>query len=216
VNALLAFSRAVDWVTERIGRGVYWLLLAAVLISTLNALARYAFDIGSNAFLEAQWYLFAAVFTLGAGYVFLHDQHVRIDVVASRLPRKAQVWIDVIGIGVFLIPLCVFIVWTSLPSVGRAIETGEVSANPGGLIRWPLYVLVPIGFALLALQSASELFKRIAFLTGRGPDPHAKPEETDEEKLLHELQEEQQAREAREAAVAAANAPTAPTAGGRP
>jgi TRAP-type mannitol/chloroaromatic compound transport system permease small subunit len=204
VNALLTFSRGVDWITEHIGRGVYWLLLAAVLISTVNALVRYAFDIGSNAFLEAQWYLFAAVFTLGAGYVFLHDQHVRIDVLAGKLPRKAQVWIDVIGIAVFLIPLCVFIVWTSLPSLGRAIETQEVSANPGGLIRWPLYALVPIGFSLLALQSASELFKRIAFLAGAGPDPHAKPEETDEEKLLHELQHEQEEREAREAAAAAA------------
>jgi TRAP-type mannitol/chloroaromatic compound transport system permease small subunit len=215
VNALLAFSRGVDWVTERIGRGVYWLLLAAVLISTVNALVRYTFDIGSNAFLEAQWYLFAAVFTLGAGYVFLHDQHVRIDVLAGKLPRKVQVWIDVIGIGVFLIPLCIFIVWTSLPSVGRAIETGEVSANPGGLIRWPLYALVPIGFTLLALQSASELFKRIAFLAGAGPDPHAKPEETADEVFLHEMQREQEEREAREAAAALA-AKVGDTTGGRP
>ncbi|MCU0774948.1 MAG: TRAP transporter small permease subunit [Ideonella sp.] len=215
MNALLAFSRGVDWVTERIGRGVYWLLLAAVLISTVNALVRYTFDIGSNAFLEAQWYLFAAVFTLGAGYVFLHDQHVRIDVLAGKLPRKVQVWIDVIGIGVFLIPLCIFIVWTSLPSVGRAIETGEVSANPGGLIRWPLYALVPIGFTLLALQSASELFKRIAFLAGAGPDPHAKPEETADEVFLHEMQREQEEREAREAAAALA-AKVGDTTGGRP
>jgi TRAP-type mannitol/chloroaromatic compound transport system permease small subunit len=215
VNALLAFSRGVDWITEHIGRGVYWLLLAAVVISTVNALVRYTFDVGSNAFLEAQWYLFAAVFTLGAGYVFLHDQHVRIDVIASRMPRKAQVWVDVIGIALFLIPLCVFVVWTSLPSVGRAIETQEVSANPGGLIRWPLYVLVPIGFSLLALQSASELFKRIAFLAGAGPDPHAKPEETAEEMLLHELQQEQEAREAREAAaLVAQNNNNTP--GGRP
>lgn len=215
MNALLAFSRGVDWVTERIGRGVYWLLLAAVLISTVNALVRYTFDVGSNAFLEAQWYLFAAVFTLGAGYVFLHDQHVRIDVLAGKLPRKVQVWIDVIGIGVFLIPLCIFIVWTSLPSVGRAIETGEVSANPGGLIRWPLYALVPIGFSLLALQSASELFKRVAFLAGAGPDPHAKPEETADEVFLHEMQREQEEREAREAAAALA-ARAGDTTGGRP
>jgi TRAP-type mannitol/chloroaromatic compound transport system permease small subunit len=203
VNALLAFSRSVDWITERIGRSMYWLLLAAVLISTINALVRYLFDIGSNAYLEAQWYLFAAVFMLGAGYAFLHDQHVRIDVLSSRWSRKTQIWIDVIGIIVFLLPLCLFVIWTSLPSVQLAIETREVSANPGGLIRWPLYILVPIGFALLALQSLSELFKRIAFLTGAGPDPHAKPEETDEERLLKEMQEEAERKAAAEAAAAA-------------
>jgi TRAP-type mannitol/chloroaromatic compound transport system permease small subunit len=193
LNALLAYSRGVDWVTERIGRTVYWLLLAAVLISTVNALLRYAFDIGSNAWLELQWYLFAAMFMLGAGYVFLHDQHVRIDVVAGRLPRRMQVWIDVIGITLFLLPLCVFVAWTSLPSIGKAIDTMEVSANPGGLIRWPLYVLVPIGFALLSAQSLSELFKRIGFLAGRAPDPHAEPEKTEEEKLLEDLQAEAEA-----------------------
>jgi TRAP-type mannitol/chloroaromatic compound transport system permease small subunit len=204
VNALLAFSRGVDWMTERIGRSMYWLLLAAVLISTVNALVRYLFDIGSNAYLEAQWYLFAAVFMLGAGYVFLHDQHVRIDVVSSRLSRKTQIWIDVIGIGVFLIPLCLFVMWTALPSLRLAIETNEVSANPGGLIRWPLYILVPIGFGLLALQSLSELFKRVAFLTGAGPDPHAKPEESDEERLLKELQEEADRKAAAEEAASRA------------
>jgi TRAP-type mannitol/chloroaromatic compound transport system permease small subunit len=205
VNALLAFSRGVDWITERIGRTVYWLLLAAVVISTVNALMRYAFDIGSNAWLELQWYLFAAVFMLGAGYVFLHDQHVRIDVVASRLPRRVQVWIDVVGIVLFLLPLCVFVAWTSLPSIGKAIATMEVSANPGGLIRWPLYVLVPIGFGLLFVQSLSELFKRVAFLAGRGPDPHAKPEKTEEEKLLEDLKHEIEDQQAPSAA-----------AGGRP
>jgi TRAP-type mannitol/chloroaromatic compound transport system permease small subunit len=213
VNALLAFSRGVDWITERIGRSMYWLLLAAVLISTINALVRYLFDIGSNAYLEAQWYLFAAVFMLGSGYVFLHDQHVRIDVVSSRLSRKTQIWIDVIGILVFLIPLCLFVIWTSLPSVRLAITSNEVSANPGGLIRWPLYILVPIGFALLTLQSLSELFKRIAFLTGAGPDPHAKPEESDEERLLKEMQEEADRKAAAEAASAAG---AAGTSGSRP
>lgn len=195
MQALLAFSRGVDWITERIGRAIGWLLLVAVLISTGNAIVRRAFSMSSNAYLEAQWYLFAAVFMIGAGYVFLHDQHVRIDVLASRFPRKVQVAIDVAGILLFLLPLCVFVAWTALPSLVTAYETGEVSANPGGLIRWPLYVLVPIGFMLLALQAVSELFKRIAFLAGAGPDPHAKPEKTDEEMLLEELQQEQAARE---------------------
>ena len=212
MQALLTFSRGVDWLTERIGRSVYWLLLAAVLISTVNAIVRKTFNLSSNAYLEAQWYMFAAIFMLGAGYVFLHDQHVRIDVLSSKLSRRAQVWIDVVGIVVFLLPLCAFVVWTSLPSVMTAWETQEVSANPGGLIRWPLYALVPIGFSLLALQSLSELFKRIGFLTGTGPDPHAKPEVTDEELLLQEMKHEAEEREAKEAAAAAADN----TAGAKP
>ncbi len=202
MNALLAFSRGMDWLTERIGRTVTWLLLIAVLVSTLNAIARKAFDVGSNAYLEAQWYMFAAMFMLGAGYVFLHDQHVRIDVLSSKLSRKAQVWIDIVGICFFLLPLCAFVAWTALPSLGKAINTMEVSANPGGLLRWPLYILVPIGFSLLFLQSLSELFKRIAFVTGRGPDPHAKPEISDEERLRLELEREVAAREAAAAAQA--------------
>lgn len=195
MQALLTFSRGIDWITERIGRAVGWLLLAAVLISTGNAIIRKTFSMSSNAFLEAQWYLFAAVFLLGAGYVFLHDQHVRIDVIASRFSRKVQVVVDVIGILLFLLPLCAFIAWTALPSVTTALQSGEMSANPGGLIRWPLYVLVPIGFVLLAVQALSELIKRVAFLTGAGPDPHAKPEQSDEEKLLEDLQREQAQRE---------------------
>ena len=211
MQALLSFSRGVDWMTERIGRSVYWLLLAAVLVSTVNAVVRKAFNLSSNAYLEAQWYMFAAVFMLGAGYVFLHDQHVRIDVLSSKLSRRAQVWIDVVGISFFLLPLCLFIIWTSLPSLQAAWESQEVSASPGGLIRWPLYALVPVGFGLLALQSLSELFKRIGFLSGAGPDPHARPEVTDEELLLEELRHEAEAREAKEAAAA-----TAAAAGSKP
>jgi TRAP-type mannitol/chloroaromatic compound transport system permease small subunit len=206
MNTLLGFSRRIDWLSERIGRALYWLLLAAVAISTINAIARKAFDVGSNAYLEAQWYLFAAVFTLGAGYAFLHDQHVRIDVFASRLKRRTQIWIDVIGITFFLLPLCAFVIWTSLPSVALAIKTNEVSANPGGLIRWPLYILVPIGFGLLAAQSLSELIKRVGYLKGLIDDPHAKPEMSDEERLLEELKREQEALEAAEAAAKGAKA----------
>jgi TRAP-type mannitol/chloroaromatic compound transport system permease small subunit len=192
---LLTLSRAVDWLTERIGRAVGWLLLLAVVISASNAIIRKAFDISSNAFLEAQWYLFAAVFMIGAGYVFLHDQHVRIDVISGKLKRRTQIWIDIVGIVFFLLPLCVFVTWTSLPSLMTAIETKEISANAGGLIRWPLYILVPCGFTLLALQTLSELVKRIAFLTGQGPDPHAKAEKTAEELLAEELLFEAEAKE---------------------
>ena len=190
MQSLLALSRGIDAITEKLGRALCWLLLAAVVISTVNAITRKAFNLSSNAYLEAQWYLFAVTFMLGAGYVFLHDQHVRIDVLSSKLKRTTQIKIDVIGIIFFLLPLCVFVVWTSLPSVMTAIQTKEVSASPGGLIRWPLYMLVPVGFSLLAIQSLSELFKRVAFLTGHGPDPHAKPEKTEEEKLVEELQHE--------------------------
>jgi TRAP-type mannitol/chloroaromatic compound transport system permease small subunit len=196
MNGLLGLSKFIDGISERIGKFVYWLLLLAVMISTINAITRKAFNIGSNAYLEAQWYLFAAVFMLGAGYVFLHDQHVRIDIVSSRLKRKTQVLIDVIGIALFLIPLCIVVSYMALPSVMLAFNTSEVSANPGGLIRWPLYVLVPIGFVLLAFQALSELIKRVAFLMGVAPDPHAKPEKTDEEMLLEELQAELAAEEA--------------------
>ena len=196
MNILLYFSRRIDWITEKIGKSVGWLLLAAVLISAGNALIRKAFGLSSNAFLEAQWYLFGAVFMLGAGYVFLHDQHVRIDVASSRISRRKQIWIDVVGIALFLLPLCCFVVWTSLPSLQTAIMSKEVSANPGGLLRWPVYALVPVGFAFLAMQSLSELIKRVAFLTGHGPDPHLKPEKTDEQLLLEELQLEEQARAA--------------------
>jgi len=201
VTGILAACRLIDAISERIGKFVYWLLLAAVLISSTNAIVRKAFNMSSNAYLEAQWYLFAAVFMLGAGYVFLHDQHVRIDIVSSRLKRKTQVWIDVIGITVFLIPLCIVVAKMALPSVLLSIQTQEVSANPGGLIRWPLYLLVPIGFSLLCMQALSELFKRIAFLTGHAPDPHAKPEKTNEEMLLEELQHDIEVEEARKGGV---------------
>lgn len=188
----LALCRAIDRISDGIGRTVYWLLLAAVLVSTINALVRYVFDASSNAWLELQWYLFAAVFMLGAGYVFLHDQHVRIDAVSARFPRRVQVWIDVVGIVVVLLPLCGFVVWTSWPSVIDAWASQEVSASPGGLVRWPLYALVPAGFALLALQGLSELLKRLAFLYAAAPDPHARPEETDDERLLQDMLREAQ------------------------
>jgi TRAP-type mannitol/chloroaromatic compound transport system permease small subunit len=196
MQVLLALSRGIDWLTERIGRSVYWLLLIAVVISAGNAVVRKSFDISSNALLEAQWYLFAAVFMLGAGYVMLHDQHVRIDVLSSRWARRTRVWIDVIGMLFFLIPLCAGLIWMAWPSVMLAIQTQEVSSNPGGLIRWPVYILVPIGFALLLAQAVSELIKLVAFLAGKAPDPHAKKEVTAEEELLEELKREEAARQA--------------------
>src|SRR3954447_17279566 len=171
MQALLAFSRAVDVMNEWIGRAVYWLVLIVVLVSAANATSRYALNRASNAWLELQWYLFAAVFLLCAGYTLLHNEHIRIDVVASRLSRRAQIWIDVFGLVVFLLPMTLFIMWLSWPIFMNAWTSGEISGNAGGLIRWPARLLVPAGFFLLSLQGISELIKRIAYLRGLIDDP---------------------------------------------
>ncbi|ENO85283.1 TRAP transporter small permease subunit [Thauera linaloolentis] len=171
MNMLLDLSRIIDRLSRMIGQSIIWLVLVATLISTVNAIIRKAFNVGSNAFLEIQWYLFAAVFLLGAGYTFMQNAHVRIDVISNRLPQRARIWIDICGIVFFVLPMCYFMISFSWPIVMQAYASGEMSSNAGGLIRWPVYALVPVGFALLALQSTSELIKRIAFLTGHGPDP---------------------------------------------
>ena len=171
MNTLLAIHPLIDRLSRVIGQSIIWLILAATLISATNAIVRKAFNIGSNAFLEIQWYLFAAVFLLGAGYTFLENAHVRIDVVSSRLSARTRIWIDIFGILCCVIPLCFFMISFAWPIVAQAYVSGEVSSNAGSLIRWPVYALVPIGFLLLGLQAVSELIKRIAFLTGHGPDP---------------------------------------------
>ena len=171
MQTLLDISQIIDRLSRLIGKSIIWLILVATLISAINAIIRKAFNIGSNAFLEIQWYLFAAVFLFGAGYTFLQNAHVRIDVVSSRLSPRTRILIDIGGIVFFVLPLCWFMISFSWPIVAQAYNSGEVSSNAGGLIRWPVYALVPIGFALLGLQSFSELIKRIAYLTGHGPDP---------------------------------------------
>lgn len=184
MNALLALSRGIDWLNQRIGRLTLWLVFASAVISALNAVVRKAFDYSSNAFLEIQWYLFAGVFLLGAGYTFLHNEHVRIDVISSRFSPRVRNWIDILGIVFFLFPFVFVTVWLSLPVVINAIASGEMSSNAGGLIRWPVYILIPIGFSLLGLQGVSELIKRIAYLRGQIDDPmNKKREKTAEEEL---------------------------------
>ena len=197
MNFLLSLSRAIDAVSKRVGHAVMWLVLAAVLISAGNAIMRKAFNISSNAYLEIQWYLFSAVFLLGAGYTLLRNEHVRIDAISHRWSRRTQVWIDVIGMLLFLLPLCWWIVSMSWPITIRAYRIGEMSTNAGGLIRWPVYALMPLGFSLLAIQVVSELIKRIAFLKGLAPDPAiTAKEKTAEELLLEEMrkQDEERAR----------------------
>ena len=185
---MLKVSHGIDWLNEHVGHLVRWLVLAAVLISSGNAIIRKAFNISSNAFLEVQWYLFSAVFLLGAGYAFLRNVHVRIDFISSKLSKRTNAWIDAAGIVVFLIPLCLILIVLSWPLFTKAWTSGEMSQNAGGLIRWPVYGLVPLGFGLLLLQAISELTKRIAFLRGLIPEPMSvEPGKSDDELLAEEL-----------------------------
>ncbi len=167
MNALLKLSRLIDALNRLIGKGLIWLILAATLISAANAVVRKTFHLSSNAMLEIQWYLYAAVFMLGAGAVFLQNAHVRIDVLANRLGMRSRMAIDIVGIVVFLLPLCYFMTVFAWPLAERALLSGEGSPNYGGLLRWPVYALIPLGFTLLGLQALSELIKRIAWLSGR-------------------------------------------------
>ena len=203
MSALLKISRLIDALNERIGRFTMWLILAAVLISASNAIVRKAFNVSSNGFLEIQWYLFAAVFLLGAGYTMKRQEHVKIDVVSSRFSKTTQIWIDIVGIVCFLVPFVITVITLSLPLVIKAWNSGEMSSNAGGLIRWPVFALLPIGFLLLGLQGLSELIKRFAFLQGLVPDPTQKPQgsKTAEEELADFLLNKEVA--AREAALVA-------------
>jgi TRAP-type mannitol/chloroaromatic compound transport system permease small subunit len=171
VNFLVALNRAIDALNRRVGHAVYWLILAAVLVSAGNAVSRYLFDASSNAWLELQWYLFSAVFLLAAGYTLLHNEHVRIDVIFGHLPPRLRAWIDVIGGIFFLLPMAIIIMTLSWPIFVDSYRLNEYSSDAGGLLRWPVKLLIPVGFLLLALQGVSEIIKRIAFLLGRLPDP---------------------------------------------
>ena len=171
MRALLKFSQAIDWLNAQVGKYVIWLIFAATAVSAINAIVRKVFDTSSNAYLEAQWYLFAWSFLAAAGYTLLNREHVRIDVVNSRLSKRAQVWIDIIGFAFFLTPLCAVVLYLGVPLTIQMYQTGEMSANTGGLIRWPIWAAMPVGFTLLMLQGWSEMIKRIAFLQGHGPDP---------------------------------------------
>jgi len=166
MRVLLAFARLIDYVNERVGRAVAWLVLAAVLVSAANALMRYAFNMSSNAWLEIQWYLFSAIFLLAAGWALKRNAHVRIDVIATRLTPRAQAWIDIVGGLLFLMPMALLILYLSWPMFVQSYAGHEISSDAGGLVRWPVKLLIPLGFALLVLQGASQIVKRIAFLRG--------------------------------------------------
>lgn len=186
MQALLKFSRGVDWLNTQVGKYTIWLILASTVISGVNAVVRKVFNTSSNAFLEVQWYLFAASFLLAAGYTLLQGEHVRVDVLASRLSKRKQIWIDIFGLVLFLTPMSLAVLWLGVPFFWQALQTGEMSGNAGGLIRWPVYLMMPLGFGLLLLQGWSELIKRIAFLQGLIDDPTAKKEEKTAEEDLAE------------------------------
>jgi TRAP-type mannitol/chloroaromatic compound transport system permease small subunit len=168
---LLRLSRLIDALNEKVGQTIYWLVLVAVLVSAGNAIVRYTFSTSSNAWLEIQWYLFAAIFLLCSGYTLQRNEHVRIDIIASRFSRRTQTWIDVFGFVVFLLPMATIILWLSIPVFLDSFFRNEMSGDAGGLLRWPAKLIIPVGFLLLVLQGLSELVKRIAFLIGLIPDP---------------------------------------------
>ncbi|WP_265946694.1 TRAP transporter small permease subunit [Dechloromonas sp. A34] len=174
MTLLLKLSKLIDWLTERVGKGAFWLVLLMTIISSANAVVRFIFNYSSNGLLEIQWYLFAAVFLLCAPYTLQKNEHVRIDVLSGKLSPRGLAVIDIIGTLFFLLPMVVLVLWLSMPLIAESYRINEMSANAGGLIRWPVKILLPIGFTLLALQGVSELIKRIAFLAGMISDPNSK------------------------------------------
>ncbi|MFA5520433.1 MAG: TRAP transporter small permease subunit [Castellaniella sp.] len=196
MKLLLRLSALIDALNTWVGRSVTWLTLIVVLISATNAVIRKVFHVSSNAWLELQWYLFGAIFLLAAGYTFLKNEHVRVDVLSQRFPRRTQVWIEVLGIIFFLLPACLLVFWLALPFFYESFILFEKSSNTGGLIRWPVKLLIPLGFALLILAGLSHLIKCIAFLAGSGPDPLAIVEgRSAEEILADEIREKAEAME---------------------
>lgn len=188
MKLFLSIANIIDNINIRVGKIVIWLTLVVVLVSATNAVVRKVFSVSSNAWLELQWYLFGAIFLLAAGYTFLRNEHVRVDALAQRFTRRAQIYIEIFGIIFFLLPACVLIFWLSLPFFYESFILHELSSNTGGLIRWPAKLLIPVGFALLILAGFSQLIKCIGYLRGDCPDPLARPVgKTAEEELAEEI-----------------------------
>jgi TRAP-type mannitol/chloroaromatic compound transport system permease small subunit len=194
VSLLLQLSRAIDRLNEFIGRWLAWLVLVAVLISAVNAAVRKIFNTSSNAYLEIQWYLFAAIFLLAAGYTLLRGGHVKIDVILGRFSKRTQIKVEIFGLIFFLMPFVYSVFQLVMPLVIKAYFSGEMSSNAGGLIRWPVYAMVPAGFALLGLQGVSEIIKRVAFLKGLIDDPTLPIDaKTAEEELAESIRQQTEA-----------------------
>lgn len=200
MRALLKISNGIDWLNSQIGKYVIWLILASTVISGVNAVVRKVFSMSSNAFLEIQWYLFAASFLLAAGYTLLNNEHVKIDVISHRFSKRTQMWMDVFGFLVFLTPMCGAVLWYGVPFFLKGLSSGEMSSNAGGLVRWPVYAMIPLGFGLLLAQGWSELIKRLAFLQGLIEDPTIKKAaKTAEEELAEAIQKAAEAKAAAQA-----------------
>ncbi|MGO3132879.1 MAG: TRAP transporter small permease subunit [Alcaligenes sp.] len=168
---LLRLSSVIDRLNTVVGKSVTWLTLIVVVVSATNAVVRKVYSVSSNQWLELQWYLFGAIFLLAAGYTFFVNEHVRVDALAERFPPRVQVWIDVFGVIFFLLPATLLIFWLSIPFFEQSFVLNEQSSNTGGLVRWPVKLLIPVGFALLALAGISHLIKCIGFLRGACPNP---------------------------------------------
>ena len=186
MRSLLALSRLIDALSRFVGKSVSWVILVVVLISAVNAVSRKAFHASSNAWLELQWYLFGAIFLLAAGYTLLNNEHVRVDVLSSKLSERAQTIIEVVCVVVLLLPITAFIFWMSIPMFVDSYVSGEMSSNSGGLIRWPVKLMVPVGYALLLLAAISHLIKCIGFLVGACPNPLRRLKTKSAEELLAE------------------------------
>jgi TRAP-type mannitol/chloroaromatic compound transport system permease small subunit len=189
LQLLLAFSRLIDWLNERVGQTTYWMVLAAVLVSSGNAVVRYVFDYSSNAWLELQWYLYTSFFLLGAGYTLLRNEHVRIDIFYSRLSPRTRAWIDLLGGLFFLLPIAILVMALAWPVFTESFALHETSPSANGLLRWPVKLMIPVGFCLLALQGVSEIIKRAAFLMNLIPDPTPHHVHGEDELTPHDLVE---------------------------
>jgi len=178
MKPLISLAHGIDWLTDQFGRLAAWAVLAACFISAGNAVVRYAFNVGSNAFLEIQWYLFAACVMLGAAQVLRVNEHVRVDLFYARMSSRRKVITDLLGLILFLLPVMLLMLWFSWPLFMQKLASGEVSSNAGGLVRWPVVLMLPLGFGLVLLQGLSEIIKRIGWLT------HQYEMETDYERPL--------------------------------
>lgn len=188
MKGLLALSRRIDAFNAAVGRVACWAIFAAILVSSVNAVVRKVLGVSSNAWLELQWYLFGAVFMLCAPWTLQLNEHIRIDIVASKFSRKVSNLIEVFCIIFFLMAFCALMVWLSIPFVWGSLVSGEASVNAGGLILWPAKLIILVGFALLLLQGVSELIKRIAIIRGDLDDAGAATaHEAEAERILHEL-----------------------------
>lgn len=188
MQALLSLSRWIDLVNDRVGRAVTWLTLIVVIVSSANAIVRKVFNTSSNAWLELQWYLFGAMFLLAAGYTLLKNDHVRVDILSAKLTRRTQIKIEIFGVIFFLLPACTLILILSWPVFMDSFIQNEQSSNSGGLVRWPVKLLIPVGFALLVAAGISHLIKCIGFLRGLCPDPTLKAQsKSAEEELAEEI-----------------------------